>query len=369
MSADLILAFILKIVTFSDIHDFLYNTPMTEQPLRAGIIDFNPRRMTDQQATERNIPQELWRFVGDFRQYPTTTALHFPDGVAWLDDQQPWFFGEVMDNPQMVARLTASDTLILSGSGMSAHRYAAGESGLSPEDDQRLEKSQQVIRDVLGQGKWVLGICFGGQLALHAVGAQIGRLPTMANGEAVTEAGWLDHQLTAAGAKDAVFGELGAEGDTFFAPHLHNDFIATLPAIGTEVETSSGIIRVVDAQVLAVRRGYLGPEGLENTEHEYIQASVVVFDNGARIYQIQPHPEMAYEGKANFLVRQNAWVAGEMSDAYYQAALEVPEDPDYSVSKVITRFVTEAQRHLEDDHGRVFGDATAVTTLFQYLLD
>ena len=77
--------------------------------------------------------------------------------------------------------------------------------------------AQEIIRDHLGQGKWALGICYGGQHAEHAVGGHIGRLPNN-----VTEAGWLEHTLTPAGKKDEVFCSLP---HTFQAPHFHNDYV------------------------------------------------------------------------------------------------------------------------------------------------
>lgn len=95
--------------------------------------------------------------------------------------------------------------------------------------------------------------------------------------------------------------------------------------------------------------GIWGVEGITNDKQSYTHASVIVFDNGARIYQIQPHPEMAFGNRANFLVRQNKWLGGskEMGDAYLQKAWIVPEKVDYSVSSVITNFVKQARVHEE----------------------
>lgn len=225
-----------------------------------------------------------------------------------------------------------------------------------------LGKSEKVIRDHLGEGKWVLGICFGGQLAVHAVGGKIGRLP-----EGVTEAGWLDHELILEGQKDVVFGHLP---EKFYASHFHNDFVSELPEVGTKVNTANGEIEVTEAKILAIRRGYKDKSGLKNEDVEYIMASVVKFNNGAKLYQIQPHPEMSTNEKASFLVRMNPWMArdSEMGQEYYDSALVVPEDADFSVAQVIPRFVESAKKHLEDSRGITFVKAVLVQNLFQYLL-
>jgi len=332
----------------------------TGRPFTAGIVDFNPKRMSPTEAHAHGIPDDLIGHLGDWRQYPPNIAQHFPEGVSWFRAEQPWYFGSIMTDEKHLQGLRASDVLILSGSGLSAHRYQHGE--ISEEYRSALEKSQEVIRDHLGEGKWILGICFGGQLAIHAVGGDIGRLP-----DNVTEAGWLPHQLTSEGRRDDMFSVLP---NTFFAPHLHNDYVEKLPPVGTKIRTSSGETEVVFTEVLAMRAGYQDKTGLVGAETNYIMASVVAFSNGARLYQIQPHPEMATPKKANYLVRMNPWIGkeNEMGEAYYQKALLVPEDADFSVAKIIPRFVHEAQRHLEEQRGIVFMKATLLRNLFQYLI-
>lgn len=335
---------------------------MTElgRPLIAGIVDFNPKRMTSEEARAHGIPIDLVEHFGDWRQYPPNIAKHFPDNVSWFRAEHPWYFGSVMTNEKHLKALRESDILFLSGSGLSAYRYQHGE---GPAEFQKaLETSQSVVRDHLGEGKWIFGICFGGQEAEAAVGATIGRLP-----DNVTEAGWLPHNLTEAGKRDEVFSFLPI---TFYAPHFHNDFVEKLPEVGAAIQTSSGDMHVVRAEVLATRRGYLGRNGLENSGQEYIMASVIEFDNGARLYQIQPHPEMATPEKANFLVRTNKWMGEEkeMGQSYYQQALKIPPDGDFSVAKVIPNFVRLAQGHLEEKQGITFMKATLVKNIFQHLL-
>lgn len=332
----------------------------TGRPFIVGIIDFNPKRMASQEASVFGIPDTLIGQLGDYRQYPPNIARHFPEGVSWYRSDQPWYFADVMTKDENVKHLRESDILILSGSGLSAHGFQQGK--MSKEYRSSLERSQEVIRDHLGEGKWILGICFGGQLAVHAVGGEIGRLP-----EGVTEAGWLDHRLTEDGRQDEVFGHLP---DNFSAPHFHNDFISKLPSTGTRIHTASGDIEVIKAETLTIRHGHQDKDGLKNSDTEYIMASVIEFNNGAKLYQIQPHPEMATPEKANFLVRMNQWLGkdSEMGKKYYENALSVPKGADFSVTQVIPNFVIAAQRHLEDQRGTTFLKAAAVQGIFQYLL-
>lgn len=333
---------------------------MTEagKPFVAGIVDFNPKRMSSAEAHAHEIPDDLIEHLGDWRQYPPNIAQHFSEGVSWFRAEQPWYFGSVMADEKHLQGLRASDVLILSGSGLSAHHYQHGE--ISEEYRAALEKSQEVIRDHLGEGKWILGICFGGQLAIHAVGGDIGRLPGN-----VIESGWLPHQLTTDGKRDEIFSVLP---NTFFAPHLHNDYVEKLPPVGTKIRTSSGQIEVVRANTLATRTGYQDKTGLVNAETNYVMASAVEFSNGARLYQIQPHPEMATPDKANFLVRMNPWIAKEMGEAYYNEVLKVPANADFSVASVIPNFVRESQRHLEQQRGITFVKAILTRDIFRYLL-
>ena len=332
----------------------------TMRPLAAGIVDFNLKRMSPEETAVHGIPDTLTQHLGDWRQYPPNIAHHFPEGILWFRSDQPWFFTRVMADEKLTQTLKKNDILILSGSGLSAHGFQQGKA--SEEYRPALERSQEVIRDLLGEGKWILGICFGGQLAVHAVGGEIGRLP-----QGVTEAGWLTHELTTEGKEDDVFGHLP---NVFSAPHLHNDFVAKLPRIGTKIASSSGEIEVTKADVLAIRHGYQDRDGLANGERSYIMASVIEFSSGAKLYQIQPHPEMATPEKANFLVRMNQWVANdsEMGQQYYDQALAVPNHVDFSVAQTISNFVVAAQRNLEDLRGIAFMKATLVQDLFQYLL-
>lgn len=339
------------------------------RPFQAGILDFNLKRMTEAEAVTHSIPKELLALLADWRQYPLNIAKHFPVGVSWFSAEQPWFYRSVLSDEQKLNRLKQSDVLIFSGSGMSAYKYQENDrKAFTAEERLYLEKAQEIIRDHLGKGKWVLGDCFGGQLAVHAVGGQIGRLPDNEHGNTITEAGWLEHELTDAGQKDAIMKNLP---NKFSAPHFHSDFVLKLPEVGTKIQTSDGEIEVTKAQVLAVRYGYADRSGVKNKDTSYIQASVVEFSNGARLYQIQPHPEMATPQKANFLVRMNPWLAKEeeMGPEYYRKALEVPKIADFTVSETITNFIYEAKRHLEKARGVIFVEAMMALNPDRYLVE
>ena len=309
------------------------------------IIDFNPSRMAQDQATEIGIPDELKPLLADKRQYLLNIARQLPKGSVWFRANQPWFFRTLLGNVENAKAINNNDALILSGSGMSMYKFQEGDpSAFSAEDKEALDRGEAAVRNELGEGKWVFGICFGGQLAVHAVGGKIGRLPENSYGQTVTEAGWLAQELTEAGKQDKIFGRLP---ETFYAPHLHSDYVAELPKVGTQVQTARGEIVVIAADTLAVRRGYLDENGLQQQDSTFIQASKITFSNGAVLYQIQPHPEMATEEKGNFLVRQNPWVKEEMGQAYYDRAVQMPQSADFSVSQTITRFIEEAREYYE----------------------
>ncbi len=324
----------------------------------AGIVDFNTKQMTEEDVKARGIPPYLTRYVADLRQYPLHIAMHFPDGVSWFRADQPWYFKDLMEDPKNIRRLKESDVLIWSGSGLSAHKFQHGEP--QGKYQEALVESQQIMRDHLGAGKWAFGICYGGQLAIAAVGGKIGRLP-----KGITEAGWLTHKLTRAGARDEVFGFLP---EKFGAPHFHNDYVEKLPVVGTKIQTSSGVIRVVRSDVLVTRDHYTDATGDHFRPGGYIMASVVEFNNGACLYQIQPHPEMADPEYANFLVRMNPWLAKEMGEGYYRNALYIRKDAVFEVAKLIPTFVRVAKERIELQQGVNFVNAMAVQNLFRYLL-
>jgi GMP synthase-like glutamine amidotransferase len=335
----------------------------TGREFKIDIIDFNLKRMTPEEAKANRIPDDLKDHLADWRQYPLNIASHFPNGVSFFSAEQPWYFRQVLSNPEQTKKIQESDVLILSGSGMSAYRFQENPNQyFSPEDIKYLETAEKIVQNQLGEGKYVLGICFGGQLGMHAIGGKIGRLP-----ENITEAGWLEHALTPEGRNDEVMGQLP---EHFYAPHFHNDYVSELPKVGTVVPTESGDITVTNARILAIRNGYLGKDGPKETGTEFIMASLVEFDNGAKYYQIQPHPEMATPLKANFLVRMNKWLESEkeMGPVYYQTALSVPSDADFHVSEIIPNFINSAKKHLEQEHQIHFIQTEIIRNIFNYMI-
>ena len=83
-----------------------------------------------------------------------------------------------------------------------------------------------LLRDAVGQGVPVLGHCLGGQLLAKALGAPVTRAP-------VAEIGWIDVEITDAGAKTSWFG--GRNRFTTF--QWHYDAFA-LPPRATRVLTN-----------------------------------------------------------------------------------------------------------------------------------
>lgn len=321
-----------------------------ERYLTVGIVDFNTRRMSPEEAS--NIPEELQPFIAEKRQYPMKIGDFLPDGVLWIQEGQPWYFRSQISDPEKLQRLGEDELLILTGSGMSAYKFQEGQEPADPPekgDKKLLEVVEQLIKDHLGKGRWVLGDCFGGQLGIHALGGKVGCLPLNQYGNPITEAGYLEHELTEAGRQDEVFGSLPK---IYYAAHFHNNFISKLPVVGSIIKTQSGDIEITKAQILAVRWGFLDREGLKNLFHPYIHAAVVEFSNGARFYHTQPHVEMSTEQRASFFPRLVfEWLAREeqMGEEYAKQALEIPEGADFSAGTVITNFVETYKRHINMD--------------------
>jgi GMP synthase-like glutamine amidotransferase len=110
------------------------------------------------------------------------------------------------------------DGLIFMGGPMSAN-----------DDLPYLKQELAMLRDALGRGQPVLGVCLGSQLLARALGARVYRNP-------VKEIGWYDIELTAPAAADPLFAGLPPRqtvfqwhGETFhLAPGA--ELLATSPA-------------------------------------------------------------------------------------------------------------------------------------------
>jgi GMP synthase-like glutamine amidotransferase len=103
---------------------------------------------------------------------------------------------------------TEYDALIFMGGPMSVS-----------DDLPYLRREEGHIRQAVERGVPILGVCLGGQLIAHAMGAAVRRNP-------VKEIGWFDIALTAAGQRDRLFSGFGEResvfhwhGETFDLPH------------------------------------------------------------------------------------------------------------------------------------------------------
>jgi len=71
-------------------------------------------------------------------------------------------------------------------------------------------------------------------------------------------------------------------------------------------------------------------------------------------------------------MRQNPWIATEMGEGYYAKALKTPSGADFSVSKVISRFIEQARIHYEEQQNITFTRAAIAQNLdriTEYLIE
>jgi GMP synthase (glutamine-hydrolysing) len=101
---------------------------------------------------------------------------------------------------------------------------------MHPDEDARyawLEREEEFLRDVVADDVPVLGVCLGAQMLARAAGARV--RPASA-----PEIGWLDVELTPAGADDPVLGVLPPSATVFQWHH----YTFELPAGATELARS-----------------------------------------------------------------------------------------------------------------------------------
>jgi GMP synthase-like glutamine amidotransferase len=91
-----------------------------------------------------------------------------------------------------------------------------------------LVAEKRAIRDAIGQGRRVLGICLGAQLIADVLGAPVTR-------NAQREIGWFPVELTPAGRSEPLFADFPAR---FEAYHWHGDTFG-LPAGATQLASSA----------------------------------------------------------------------------------------------------------------------------------
>ncbi len=316
----------------------------------AQILDLNPRRMSPNDSA--HIPIDLRPYAGDWRQYPLRIGALLPDSVQWYFEGQPWYFMDIAWDPALYEKAGNKDMLIISGSGLSMKLFADAErSAFTTNELYGLAMAKELILDYLANGKPVLGICAGGQLAVQTAGGKLGRLPNNGDAHTIVEAGWLEHYKTAPAEYDPVFRYLPR---CFWGAHLHSDFIEALPYVGQVLQTRHGAVTVADSLILAYRNGYLDTDGLAAKNTRYAHATMVRFTNGASIHTIQPHPEMSVDNQAaGFLVRRNPWLEDVMGGGYYHNA-QMVDVQDFSLGKLIGSFAQYAVAKREQDLGVTF---------------
>jgi GMP synthase-like glutamine amidotransferase len=91
-----------------------------------------------------------------------------------------------------------------------------------------LAPEKAFIREAIGAGKTVVGVCLGAQLIAEVLGARVYRGPEK-------EIGWMPIQLTLGGRDSAVFGHLPPSIEVF---HWHGDTF-DLPAGATHLARSA----------------------------------------------------------------------------------------------------------------------------------
>ncbi len=243
---------------------------------KIGIIDFNP----DQNPDRRQYIRRIGALIPKGIEYE---GFHFKDDVDF----------------------SGCGALILSGSKFSATDYQrmVRRTSVKGTDYESIDRLVKNLSDYQGP---MFGICFGAQLIAHIMGGNLGKLSQ-------TEAGYLQHQLTEVGEKDAIFSQLPK---TFYGAHLHTDYVETLPQIA----------KAQQASVIAVR-------------NSFIHVFRIVCANSAVRYGVQPHPEMSSENDAVFLVEVNRdWLKDKIGEFAYNKALTIPANAEYQLAQTITRF-------------------------------
>jgi GMP synthase-like glutamine amidotransferase len=109
--------------------------------------------------------------------------------------------------------------------GVDALMVFGGSMHLDQNNEHRwLEPEKAFIREALGRGVPILGVCLGSQLLAEAAGAQPYRIPE-------PEIGWFEIEITEAGAADPLLGPLAPSVELFEWHH----YVAPLPPNAVEL--------------------------------------------------------------------------------------------------------------------------------------
>jgi len=95
-----------------------------------------------------------------------------------------------------------------------------------------MDPEKEFIRDALGRGVPILGVCLGSQLLAEAAGAVPHRIPE-------PEIGWYDIEITDAGAADPLLGPLAPSVELFEWHH----YVAPLPPGAVELARTPACVQ------------------------------------------------------------------------------------------------------------------------------
>jgi GMP synthase-like glutamine amidotransferase len=112
-----------------------------------------------------------------------------------------------MERGEAVPPLEGFGTVVMLGGPMAVYERSSYP---------HLRSGARVLREAIGSGRKVLGVCLGAQMLAHVLGARVYR----GHGE---EAGWMDIELTEEGASDPVLGPMAEGGRSVRVLQWHGD--------------------------------------------------------------------------------------------------------------------------------------------------
>jgi GMP synthase (glutamine-hydrolysing) len=165
-------------------------------------------------------------------------------------------------------RLAEGDPLPALGEADGILTLGGSESVCGVARDATLTAEAELLREAVGAGVPVLGVCLGGQLLAHALGGTVRRQPRRT-------VAWLELEALPAAAGDPLFAPLGPR-----VPTLHwNEDVFTLPPGGTELLAGA-------------------------------PAGVAAFRAGASAWGVQFHPDVDRAALDGWYERYAGWLEG-----------------------------------------------------------